>query len=180
MSPLWSKGHGGVPPLAKYIHRHNDAAISVTLVSVYVVGQWSGSSPNHFIFCASVAKFLVLEWGIKLTPAQGCRSGLPAIAAKQAKNLFYYTGTTSPTNQPRKVPFLLCPHLPQFKPLLQIRDVYTGSWFFTHPGSKNQKERGERKVVIPFSVATNFTNLKIILFWNAEEKNLAPKIFHQI
>ncbi len=35
------------------------------------------------------------------------------------------------------------------------------------------KERGEKKlVVIPFFVATNFPNWKLIYFWNAEEKNL--------
>jgi hypothetical protein len=34
------------------------------------------------------------------------------------------------------------------------------------------KERGEKNlVVIPFFVATNFTILQIILFFNAEEKN---------
>jgi hypothetical protein len=33
------------------------------------------------------------------------------------------------------------------------------------------KERGEKKfVVIPFFVATNFTNCKLFYFWNAEEK----------
>jgi hypothetical protein len=35
------------------------------------------------------------------------------------------------------------------------------------------KERGEKKLVVkPFFVATNFTKLKIILFLNAEQKNL--------
>jgi hypothetical protein len=33
------------------------------------------------------------------------------------------------------------------------------------------KERSEQKIVVkPFFVATNFTKLKIILFFNAEEK----------
>jgi len=57
---------------------------------------------------------------------------------------------------------------------------------FTHPGSRipdlasripdpktGRKERGEKQlVVIPFFVAINFTKLKIIYFWNAEEKML--------
>ncbi len=65
--------------------------------------------------------------------------------------------------------------------LLRIRDVYPGSRIpiFTHPVSrisiqKQQQKRGVKKkfIVIPFFVATNFTNLKLILFWNAEEKNV--------
>ncbi len=50
--------------------------------------------------------------------------------------------------------------------------------FIPDPGSRtqkqHQKERGEKKfIVIPFFVATNFTKLKIISFFNVEEKNLA-------
>jgi hypothetical protein len=57
--------------------------------------------------------------------------------------------------------------------VLRIRDVYPGSriLIFTHPGSQipdpktATQERGEKKfVVIPLFVATNFTELKIILF----------------
>jgi hypothetical protein len=50
---------------------------------------------------------------------------------------------------------------------LRIRDVYPGSriLIFTHPGSRIStatKDRGEKKlVVIPFCVATNFTNCKL-------------------
>jgi hypothetical protein len=51
------------------------------------------------------------------------------------------------------------------------------------------KQRGDKKFAVkPFFVATNFTKLKIILFLNAEEKNLGqfsmnyrtfyPKICH--
>jgi hypothetical protein len=56
--------------------------------------------------------------------------------------------------------------------VLRIRDVYPGSriLIFTHPGSRipdpktATKERGEKKFgVIPFYVATNFTNFYIIL-----------------
>jgi hypothetical protein len=59
---------------------------------------------------------------------------------------------------------------------LRIRDVY--------PGSRIQKtatkERGEKKLVVkPFFVATNFTELKIILFFNAEEKRFEP-VFKEI
>jgi len=66
--------------------------------------------------------------------------------------------------------------------VLRIRDVYPGSWFLPipDPGSRNPdpktatKERGEKKLVaIPFYVATNFTKLQIISFFNVEEKNLA-------
>jgi hypothetical protein len=56
--------------------------------------------------------------------------------------------------------------------VLRIRDVYPGSQIliFTHPGSRilipgpkaATKEKGEKFVVIPFFVATNFTWLKII------------------
>jgi hypothetical protein len=73
---------------------------------------------------------------------------------------------------------------------------------FTHSGSRISdpgsripdpktatKERGEKKISCQtFFVATNFTKLKIILFFNAEEKNLGqfsknyrtfyPKICH--
>jgi hypothetical protein len=57
---------------------------------------------------------------------------------------------------------------------LRIRDVYPGSriLIFTHCGSRipdpktATKERGEKKFVVkPFFVATNFTKLKIILFF---------------
>jgi hypothetical protein len=38
---------------------------------------------------------------------------------------------------------------------------------------KQQQKRELKKIVVkPFFVATNFTKLKIILFLNAEEKNL--------
>jgi hypothetical protein len=69
--------------------------------------------------------------------------------------------------------------------VLRIRDVYPGSriLIFTHPGSRISdpgsrisdpgsripdpktatKERGEKKFVITFYVATNFTKLHIIL-----------------
>jgi hypothetical protein len=46
---------------------------------------------------------------------------------------------------------------------------------FTHSGSriqKQQQKRGEKFFVKPLFVATNFTKLKIILFFNAEEKYL--------
>jgi hypothetical protein len=48
-------------------------------------------------------------------------------------------------------------------------DVYP----FRIPDPKTAtKERGEKKFVVkPFFVATNFTKLKIILFFKAEEKN---------
>jgi hypothetical protein len=62
---------------------------------------------------------------------------------------------------------------------------------FRNPGSQISatEERGEKKFVVkPFFVATNFTKLKIILFLNAEEKNMGqfsknyktfyPKICH--
>ncbi len=54
-----------------------------------------------------------------------------------------------------------------------------GSWFLPIPDSgsriqKNNKRGGWKKlVVILFLVATNFTKLKIIFFFNAEENNLA-------
>jgi hypothetical protein len=60
------------------------------------------------------------------------------------------------------------------KPVLRIRDVYPGSriLIFTHFGSRISdpktatKERGEKRIVLrPFFVATNFTKLKIILFF---------------
>ncbi len=40
------------------------------------------------------------------------------------------------------------------------------------PIQKQQQKRGVKKVVKPFFIATNFTKLKIILFLNAEEKDL--------
>jgi hypothetical protein len=53
-------------------------------------------------------------------------------------------------------------------PVLRIRDVYPGSWISDPKTATN--ERDEKKlVVIPFLVATNFTNFtkfKIILFLN--------------
>jgi hypothetical protein len=65
----------------------------------------------------------------------------------------------------------------QLKAVLRIREVYPGSriLIFTNPGSripdlgsqiqKQQQKRGVKKfVVIPFSVATNFTKLYIDLF----------------
>ncbi len=81
------------------------------------------------------------------------------------------------------------------KPVLRIRDVYPGSriLIFTHsgsrisdPGSRSPEpgsripdpktateERGEKKFVVkPFFVATNFTKLKIILFFKWWRKNL--------
>jgi hypothetical protein len=58
--------------------------------------------------------------------------------------------------------------------VLRIRDVYPGSriLIFTHSRSQISdpktatKERGDKKLVVkPFFVATNFTKLKIILFF---------------
>jgi hypothetical protein len=52
--------------------------------------------------------------------------------------------------------------------VLRIRDVYPGSLFLPipDPGSKNSNKReGEKKIVVmPFFVATNFKELKIIVF----------------
>jgi hypothetical protein len=70
-----------------------------------------------------------------------------------------------------------------FFPVLRIRDVYPGSWFFTYPASqisdlgsriqKQQQKRGVKKNLLShFFVVTNFTKSNIILFWNAEEKTL--------
>ncbi len=60
--------------------------------------------------------------------------------------------------------------------VLRIRDVYPGSFFLPipNPGSKNSNNReGWKKICChTFFVATNFTKLKIIFFWNAEEKSL--------
>ncbi len=51
------------------------------------------------------------------------------------------------------------------------------------PGSRIQKQqqnRGVKKlVVVPFFVATNFTKLQIISFFNIEEKNFYPKNCHK-
>jgi hypothetical protein len=49
-------------------------------------------------------------------------------------------------------------------------DIYP----FRIPNPKTaEKERGEKKFVVkPFLVATNFTNLKLFYFLNAEEKNV--------
>ncbi len=55
--------------------------------------------------------------------------------------------------------------------VLRIRDVYPGSriLIFTHSGSqiqKQQQKRGVKKISCQtFYVATNFTKLKIILFF---------------
>jgi hypothetical protein len=67
--------------------------------------------------------------------------------------------------------------------VLRIRDVYPGSriLIFTHSDAGSQipdpktatKERGEKKFVIkPFFVATNFTKLKIILFFLMLKKKI--------
>ncbi len=61
--------------------------------------------------------------------------------------------------------------------MLRIRDVYPGSRILIFNPSRipdiktATKERGE-KIILPylFFIATNFTKLKIIYFWNAEEK----------
>ncbi len=54
--------------------------------------------------------------------------------------------------------------------LSRIRDFYPSRI----PDPKTAtKERGEKKFVITFYVATNFTRLQIILVLSAEEKNLA-------
>ncbi len=63
-----------------------------------------------------------------------------------------------------------------FLAVLRIRDVYPGSWFLPipDPGSKNSNKReGWKKICChTFFVATNFTNLKIILFLKCWRKNL--------
>jgi hypothetical protein len=57
----------------------------------------------------------------------------------------------------------------RYNTVLRIRDVYPGSriLIFTHPGSRIQKQQQKRGVkkffVITFYVATNFTQLQIIL-----------------
>ncbi len=65
--------------------------------------------------------------------------------------------------QARHVTYTVCSTHVDIVPVLQIRDVYPGSWFFTHPGSqipdfgsqiqKPQQKRGAKTffvVVIPF------------------------------
>jgi hypothetical protein len=75
-----------------------------------------------------------------------------------------------------------------WKPVLRIRDVYPGSriMIFTHPGSRisdpgsriqtQQQKRWVKKKfdVIPFYVATNFTNFNIILVLKCWRKKFGP------
>ncbi len=66
--------------------------------------------------------------------------------------------------------------------VLRILDVYSGSWFFTHPVSRipdlktSTKERGKgwKKFVVigTLFVATISQKWKLCYFWNTEEKNL--------
>ncbi len=62
--------------------------------------------------------------------------------------------------------------------MLRIRDVYPGprTLTFTHSESriqKQQQKRGVKKLVVkPFFVATNFTKLKIILFFKCWRKKI--------
>jgi hypothetical protein len=68
--------------------------------------------------------------------------------------------------------------------VLRIGDVYPGSLIliFIDPGSQipdpetATKEMGEKIVVIPFFVATNFTILKMILFLKWRRKKFGPII----
>jgi hypothetical protein len=64
-----------------------------------------------------------------------------------------------------------------FLAVLRMRDVYPGSriLIFIHPGSriqKQQQKRGVKKklVVIPFFVATNFTNENYFIFEMLKKK----------
>ncbi len=45
-------------------------AMAIVVLEIYQNDQIGSLS--------AVAKFIVTEWGIKLTPALGCRTGLPA------------------------------------------------------------------------------------------------------
>ena len=61
--------------------------------------------------------------------------------------------------------------------VLRIRDVLSRILIFTHPGSrikKQQQKRGEKKFVMPFYVATNFTKLNIILVLKCWGKKFGP------
>jgi hypothetical protein len=66
-------------------------------------------------------------------------------------------------------------------PVWRIRDVYPGSWFFTHPGSQNSNKREGWKnfFVIPFYLATNFTKLTIILVLKSWRKKFGS-IFKEL
>ncbi len=63
--------------------------------------------------------------------------------------------------------------------VLRIRDVYPGSWFFVHPGSRIQKQyRNKREGWKIFCYPTFFCSHKnhkignYINIWTGEEKNL--------
>jgi hypothetical protein len=60
---------------------------------------------------------------------------------------------------------------PQFIGIVRYGNQCCGSGMFIPDPKTATKERDEKKFIVkPFLVATNFTELKIILFLNAEEK----------
>jgi hypothetical protein len=56
--------------------------------------------------------------------------------------------------------------------MLRIRNVYPGS-------NNSNKGGGEKFVVLPFFLATNFTEQQIILFLNMYRKKIVPILFTQ-
>ncbi len=64
-------------------------------------------------------------------------------------------------------------------PVLRIRDVYPGSWFFTHPGSRIQKQhqkRGVKKNLLSYLLLLPqiSQNWKLFYLWQAKEKKFGP------
>ncbi len=89
-----------------------------------------------------------------------------AFLHQREKHVFVSAAVLEPVQFNRKRTFYF------FTPVLRIRDVYPGYriLIFTHSGSriqKQQQKRGVKKNLLSnlFFVATNFTKLKIILFF---------------